>query len=57
MYMELLAEYSAHKFIDTETAFDFYKWVLDTFGIPDEGENVSFDFYLNEYARENKGNY
>lgn len=57
MYMELLAEYALFKFLDTEKSFNFYKWALDTFGIPDEDENVSFDFYLNEYARENRGKY
>ena len=53
--MELLAEYAIAKFSDTEKSFNFYKWALDTFGIPDKDESVSFDFYLNEFARENRG--
>jgi len=49
-YMASLA-----KFAETnpeQLGYPFYEWMLDKFGIPDEGENINFNTYATEYIQE-----
>lgn len=44
-YIEMLAEYV----IDKGLPYECYKWILDMYGIPEENEDVSFDFYTRDW--------
>lgn len=48
-YMRSLANYSSSN--DEALGFEFYEWVLNNFGIPDEGENINFETYAREFVK------